>query len=804
MARTSTQSSPLRVLIIDENLPVPLDRRVWQESLALHDEGYDVTVVAPAGPGQALTEELEGVHVLRYPLTPARGGLHALASEYLTALAGSVRVSKRRGPFDVVHICNPPDLLFLVALPHRLRGASLVYDQHDLVPELCLSRGGRGERMMYGAARVLERITYALADVVITTNVSARQMAVSRGGKRSDRVYVVRNAPDLSRFRPVSPAPELKLGHAHLLFYAGMMGPQDGVDHALRALALLRGGLGVADWHAIFAGDGEVVPDLITLAGRLGLDDAVSFPGMLRDEELRRHLATADVCLAPEPLNPLNAVSTMAKNIEYMTFGRPIVAFDLPETRFTAGRAAVYAPPNDEGEFARAIASLLDNASERAARGAFGRERARGALSWEHSRESLLDAYRAAVGVRRNGRTSAPVRPMKTPRRSVRRRELRVLHVGNGNDYSGIARVMDLLGRRLPDQGVQLGFACLRLDKFAELRESSDVPLYDIPMNGRGDVSVVRRLASVAREDGYDLIHTHGPRAGLVGSGGALAARLPLVHHLHGCTLTVWSSRARNLVNVAIERAALARAAGVVVVSEDLRRYLRRQGVPAARLFVVPNGVPPTAEPGPWQSPPATWTLGTVARFRSVKGTTVLLRALAELRGRGVDLRFRGIGEFESPAHRAALDALALRLGVMDLVEWRGFRHDVHAELAALDIFVLPSFSEGMPMSVIEAMATGVPVVASRVGGVPELVRDGIDGLLVPPGDPLALADAIARLVNGSVDAQALRSSAYLRQRELYTDDAMATALAAVYRKVLGSERVEDPTVDSDASAVAG
>jgi phosphatidyl-myo-inositol alpha-mannosyltransferase len=387
------------------------------------------------------------------------------------------------------------------------------------------------------------------------------------------------------------------------------------------------------------------------------------------------------------------------------------------------------------------------------------------------------------------------------------RRELRVLHVANGNDYSGIARVMDLLALRLPDWGVRVGFACLRLGEFAEARESSEVPLHDISMKGRGDMSVVPRLARVAREGEYDLIHTHGPRAGLVGSAAALAARLPLVHHLHGCTLEVWPGRARNLVNVTIERAVLARAAAVVAVSEDLHDYLRRQRVPPVRLFVVPNGVPSTHEPVRLRAPAGTWTIGTVARFRSVKGMTVLFHALAQLRRRDVDLCFRGIGDFEPPAHRDELDALASRLGVADLIEWRGFRRDVAAELAALDIFVLPSFSEGMPMSVIEAMAVGVPIVATRVGGVPELLHDGLEGLLVAPGDPAALAHAIGRLVDGSVDAQALRSSAYLRQHELYTDDAMAARLAAVYRSVLAGVRIArsvDRAPDARASAVAG
>jgi glycosyltransferase involved in cell wall biosynthesis len=387
-----------RVLVLVENLSVPLDRRVWQECRALGDAGYDVAVICPRGATQDTERHvvIDGIDIHRYRPRPSPGGLLGYVREYGGALARMLWRSLRLGRFDIVHICNPPDLLVLVALPAKLRGARLIFDQHDLVPELYLSRFGRGTDAVYRGLCLLERLTYRLADVVISTNESYRRVALSRGGMRPERVFVVRNAPDLARFSEVPADPELRRGKRYLLCYLGVMGPQDGVDYALRALAWLRHHRERADWHATFVGSGDSFDAMVDLSRRLGLDDVVSFAGWLQDEDLLRHLASADVCLAPDPLNALNDVSTMTKIMEYMAMSRPIVSFDLRETRVSAGDAALYAPANDEAEFARLVARLLDDPAERERLGALGRERVRTALSWTRSRETLLEAYRVA------------------------------------------------------------------------------------------------------------------------------------------------------------------------------------------------------------------------------------------------------------------------------------------------------------------------------------------------------------------------------------------------------------------------
>jgi glycosyltransferase involved in cell wall biosynthesis len=387
-------------LILVENLSVPFDRRVWQESLALREAGWEVSVICPRGTKRDTEAyaEIQGVRIYRYPLKAAVGGPLGYLQEYGTALWHSYRLARKVGKVDVVHACNPPDLFFLLGKRFKRRGARFIFDQHDLVPELYLSRFERGKDALYRAVCWLERQTYRTADVVIATNESYRAAALSRGGKRPEEVFVVRSAPAVERFREVPVDPTIRRDKPYVLCYLGVMGPQDGVDYALRSLAKLRDEQGRTDWHAVFVGGGDTFDQMVALAGELGLADQVEFTGRVSDEDLVRYLSAADVCLSPDPLNPLNDVSTMNKVMEYMAMGKPIVSFELREARVSAGEAAVYAPANDESQFAKLIVALLDDPEARRRMGEIGRERVFGPLSWEHSARSLVAAYAAAVG----------------------------------------------------------------------------------------------------------------------------------------------------------------------------------------------------------------------------------------------------------------------------------------------------------------------------------------------------------------------------------------------------------------------
>jgi glycosyltransferase involved in cell wall biosynthesis len=391
------RSTP-RVLLVSQNCSVPSDRRVWNELRALAAAGYEVVAICPRGNGveAASREQRDGVEIFRYAQPRAGGSAVSYLCEYAVAFWQIHRLARRlageRG-FDVVQVANPPDFLLLPVHFLKRRGARLIFDHHDLAPELYVARfggeGGRVERAM----RLLERLNYRLADLSLATNESYRSVALERGRMRPEDVFVVRSGPELARFAPVAPDPTLKRGRRFLIAFIGEMAPQDGIDQALHALAhLLRRR---DDWHAIFAGDGPAREHLQALSASLGLDAHVEFPGMLADPELLRVLSSSDVCVVPDPKTPLSDVSTLVKIAEYMAISRPIVAYDLTESRATAGEAAIFV--SDQEAFAEAIEVLLDDPQRREAMGRLGRERVESLLSWEVSRRELLAAYEVAL-----------------------------------------------------------------------------------------------------------------------------------------------------------------------------------------------------------------------------------------------------------------------------------------------------------------------------------------------------------------------------------------------------------------------
>lgn len=363
---------------------------------------------------------------------------------------------------------------------------------------------------------------------------------------------------------------------------------------------------------------------------------------------------------------------------------------------------------------------------------------------------------------------------------------LRVMHVVNGEHYAGAERVQDLLALGLPAEGFEVGFACVKPDRFAALRKSQQTPLYELRMAHRCDLSPTRKLARLIRDYDYQLVHTHTPRAAFIGRIAAALAGVPVVHHLHSPTTVDSTRRLRNWLNAAAERLSLARVSAVIAVSESLRDYARRIGIDPRRTYVVYNGVPARGPLAPRSTPAEPWTLGCVALFRPRKGLEVLLRALAGLRSAGRQVRLRAVGSFETPEYEFQVRSLVDRLGLGAAVDWRGFSSNVNAELDQMDLFVLPSlFGEGLPMVVLEAMAAGTPVIGTRVEGVPEAIRDRVDGLLAAPGDADDLARAIARVIDGECNWQTLRASAHARQAQRFSDGSMAAGVADVYRRVL-------------------
>ena len=390
------------VLMLVENMSVPRDRRVWAEARALHAAGFRVTVVSPIGRGRDTERRtvIDGIAVERFKPYEATGGPKGYILEYGSAFVQLWRIARRihrKSPVEVVHVGNPPDVLVFAVGALRRSGARIVFDQHDLVPELFEARFGRSKGIILHLTKRLERAAFARSDVVIAPNESYRRVALQRGGVAPEDVFVVRMAPDTERFSPGPVDPSLRRGKRFLLAYVGTMGPQDGLDTAVRALRALRERR--QDWHAVMAGDGDAAAAARALAADQGLDGHVEFPGYLGDAEIIRLLRTADVCLAPEPRNALNEASTMIKIVEYMAFAKPVVAFDLVEARASAGATAAYAATDSPEAFAAEIDRLLDDPGQREQMGAEGRRRVTEDLSWERSEASLLAAYGRALSL---------------------------------------------------------------------------------------------------------------------------------------------------------------------------------------------------------------------------------------------------------------------------------------------------------------------------------------------------------------------------------------------------------------------
>ncbi|PYK61535.1 MAG: glycosyltransferase WbuB [Verrucomicrobia bacterium] len=387
------------VLIIVENLPVPLDRRVWQESCALRDAGYEVVVICPQMRGYTQAEEkAEGIQIYRHWISGEAGGFIGFFREYATALWGETRLAWRawrRHRFKIIHLCNPPDLLFLVAWPFKLFGVRVIYDVHDLWPEMFEAKFGK-PGLFYWAVRLTERLTYACADVVLATNESVRAVALQRGKKPAEKVFVVRTAPNIPNTE-LPPDPTLKKGKKFLVGYVGVMGNADGVNYILDAAAHLLHQLGRNDVHFLLMGTGPEFERLLKRREGLGLESCVDMPGRVSDEFLFTALRTMDVGVSSDPKNSYNDHCTMNKVLEYMAFAKPQVMFDLKEGRASAAEAAIYVTDNSAEKLAESIGRLLDDPPGRERMGRLAAERIRTQLNWEGSVGRMLGAYQVAV-----------------------------------------------------------------------------------------------------------------------------------------------------------------------------------------------------------------------------------------------------------------------------------------------------------------------------------------------------------------------------------------------------------------------
>lgn len=396
------------------------------------------------------------------------------------------------------------------------------------------------------------------------------------------------------------------------------------------------------------------------------------------------------------------------------------------------------------------------------------------------TQDSSPATFLPPAGARRPETVAVPAAPTSS---------IFALHLVNGEHYSGAERVQDLLARQLPHFGCEVGFACVKPQRFPNARETKTAPLVEMPMRGRFDLRIVKQIERLCRDEGYQLIHAHTPRTALVGRLAARRAGVPFIYHVHSPAGRDSTRRMLNWVNATAEWAVVRGADRLIAVSPSLREYMIGRGIAPERITCVPNGVPASTFTAERRPPSGTWTLGVVALFRPRKGIETLLEALAVLRSRNINVRLRAVGGFETPIYKAEVLGLAERLDLAPAIDWIGFTRNVNRELAKINLFVLPSlFGEGLPMVVLEAMAAGLPVVASRVEGVPEAIIHRETGLLVEPGSVSQLARSIEEVIAGNVDYAELSHGARQRHADAFSDTKMAEGVARVYREVLANK----------------
>jgi len=386
------------ILIIVENLPLPFDRRVWQEANTLKDAGYDVYIICPIDKGyEKRYEKINGIHIYRHPLITEGSGALGYLLEYSSALFWefllALKIFVKHG-FDVIQACNPPDLIFLVALFFKIFfKRKFVFDHHDINPELYLAKFGKKD-LFYRLLLLFERLTFMCTDLSIATNESYKKIAINRGKMPPEKVIVVRSGPSLERMKIMPPNPKWKKGRKYLVGYVGVMGKQEGIDHLLEVAHILIYKKKRKDIQFVLVGGGTELNNMIQLAKRLKLEDYVTFTGRIPDEPMLEILNTADVCVNPDIPNEMNDKSTMNKIMEYMALGKPIVQYDLTEGRFSAQCASLYAKPNDRYDFAEKIEWLLDHPQERKKMGEFGYKRVREELHWGIEAPKYLEVFK--------------------------------------------------------------------------------------------------------------------------------------------------------------------------------------------------------------------------------------------------------------------------------------------------------------------------------------------------------------------------------------------------------------------------
>lgn len=394
-----------RVLMIVENNSIPFDKRVWREAKTLKDNGFNVATICPKGKEHKKKYEvIDGIEIHRYNAKFSDGSSKGYINEYLHSLIVifllSLKIFFFKKGFNVIHTANPPDTLWMICLFYMPFNVKFIYDEHDLAPESYLSRFNFEDShkdILYKIQSLFQIISYKLAKVVISTNESYKKIAIERGKLNPESVFVVRNGPDTRYFKAVEPVDVWKNNFDYMVSYIGIMAVQDGVDYIIKTCHYLVHELNRKDIYFVLIGSGDEIEKLKELAKKLEVDDFISFTGRIPDKEAIEILSTADVCLSPDPYNPLNNISTMNKIMEYMVCKSPTVSFDLVEARYSAQDAALYVKNNSVEDFANGIVKLLSDSVLSNKMADFGYRRVINELCWEKQEEKLIEVYKKVL-----------------------------------------------------------------------------------------------------------------------------------------------------------------------------------------------------------------------------------------------------------------------------------------------------------------------------------------------------------------------------------------------------------------------
>jgi len=382
------------ILIIVENLPVPFDRRVWQEANTLKDNGAKVSIICPKMKDYTSSYEvIDGIEIYRHSLPLEARGAFGYLLEYSVALFWEFFLSWRiyfKKKFQVIHGCNPPDLIFLVAIWFKILGVKYVFDHHDINPELYIAKFN-SKGFLYRTMVLFERLTFASADYSIATNESYKEIAIRRGKMPEDKIQVIRSGPKLDRLKLLPPDNQFLKGRKYLVGYVGVIGEQEGIDLLLESVKFIVSSR--EDIQFAIVGGGSDLEKMKQLSEKSGLSKFVDFYGRVPDDLLVAILNTADICVNPDKPTEMNNLSTMNKIMEYMALKKPVVQYDLKEGRFSAKDASLYAICGDTTDFANKIMQLIDDHELRTQMGDYAYKRVLNELSWDYEKVKLIKFY---------------------------------------------------------------------------------------------------------------------------------------------------------------------------------------------------------------------------------------------------------------------------------------------------------------------------------------------------------------------------------------------------------------------------